>query len=54
MILQKDLTGQGLVQKIEYYAANREALVQMASKAGSFGKPRAAREIVDDIYELIN
>jgi UDP-N-acetylglucosamine--N-acetylmuramyl-(pentapeptide) pyrophosphoryl-undecaprenol N-acetylglucosamine transferase len=54
MILQKDLTGRVLSQKIEYYAANREALGQMASKAASFGKPRAAREIVDDIYELIN
>lgn len=54
MIPQKDLNGPVLAQKIEYYAANREALGQMASKAGSFGKPRAAREIVDDIYELIN
>jgi UDP-N-acetylglucosamine--N-acetylmuramyl-(pentapeptide) pyrophosphoryl-undecaprenol N-acetylglucosamine transferase len=54
MILQKDLTGQVLSQKIEYYAANRKALGQMAAKAGSFGKPRAAREIVDDIYELTN
>jgi len=54
MILQKDLNGRMLAQKIEYYAAHPEVLGMMASKIKHFGKPLAAREIVDDGYELMN
>ena len=54
MILQKDLSGTLLAQKIEYYASNSEARGQMALKARDFGRPYAARDIVEDIYALMS
>ena len=53
MILQKDLNGKILAERIEFYASNAEALGLMASKARNFGRPEAATAIVDDCYELI-
>jgi UDP-N-acetylglucosamine--N-acetylmuramyl-(pentapeptide) pyrophosphoryl-undecaprenol N-acetylglucosamine transferase len=53
MILQKDLNGKILAERIEYYASNAEALGLMASRAKNFGRPQAAKAIVDDCYELI-
>jgi UDP-N-acetylglucosamine--N-acetylmuramyl-(pentapeptide) pyrophosphoryl-undecaprenol N-acetylglucosamine transferase len=54
LILQKDLSGRVLAEKIEYYAYHSEDLGRMASRARDFGRPQAAREIVDDIYEFMN
>jgi len=54
MILQKDLTGQMLAERIEYYASNKEALEVMATKAKSLGKPDAAKIIVEDCYSLLD
>ncbi|MFC1813302.1 undecaprenyldiphospho-muramoylpentapeptide beta-N-acetylglucosaminyltransferase [Thermodesulfobacteriota bacterium] len=54
MILDKDLSGKSLVERIEHYASNPEALNRMASRAGNLGKPDAARVIVDDCYRLVN
>lgn len=54
LILQKDLSGRLLAEKIEYYAYHSEDLERMASRARDFGRPQAAREIVDDIYELMS
>ncbi len=53
MILEKDLTAALLADRINYYAANRGELATMARHAVEFGKPAAARAIVDDCYELI-
>jgi UDP-N-acetylglucosamine--N-acetylmuramyl-(pentapeptide) pyrophosphoryl-undecaprenol N-acetylglucosamine transferase len=53
MILQKDLTGSVLAQRIEYYASNKKALEVMATRAKSLGKPDAAKIIVNDCYKLI-
>jgi len=53
MILQKDLSGKLLAQKIEYYASNPQALDQMAARAKDLGKPEAAAQIVDNCYQLI-
>ncbi len=53
MILQKDLTGSILAQRIEYYASDKKALAVMAAKAKSLGKPDAAKIIVEDFYKLI-
>ena len=53
MILQKDLTGSILAQRIEYYASNKKALEVMAARAKSLGKPDAAKIIVEDCYKLI-
>lgn len=54
MILQQDLNGRILADKIEYFASNPEALNRMASRAKSLGRPDAAAMIVDDCYRLVN
>ncbi len=54
MILQKDLSGIILAERIEYYASNPEALYKMASRAKNFGRPNAAENIVDDCYRLVS
>ena len=51
-ILQQDLTGALLAKRIGYYAANPDALHQMAAKARMLGKPDAARLIVNGCYGL--
>ena len=52
MILQKDLSGKALAEKIEYYSSNPDALYLMASRAKNLGRPDAAKTIVDDCYSL--
>lgn len=54
MILEKDLSGRVLADKIEYFASNPEALSQMASRAKDFGRPDAAAMIVDNCYGMMN
>ncbi|CAB1064663.1 UDP-N-acetylglucosamine--N-acetylmuramyl-(pentapeptide) pyrophosphoryl-undecaprenol N-acetylglucosamine transferase (EC [Olavius sp. associated proteobacterium Delta 1] len=54
MIIEKDLSGEILGEKIAYYAAQRDALNDMAAKARQFGNPDAARNIVDNCYELVD
>jgi UDP-N-acetylglucosamine--N-acetylmuramyl-(pentapeptide) pyrophosphoryl-undecaprenol N-acetylglucosamine transferase len=53
MIEQKDLTPEILADRINRYQTDRRALTQMARKAATFGKPQAARVIVDDMYGLM-
>jgi UDP-N-acetylglucosamine--N-acetylmuramyl-(pentapeptide) pyrophosphoryl-undecaprenol N-acetylglucosamine transferase len=53
MLIEKDLSGKILSEKIAYYAAHREALNDMAAKARRFGNPDAAKNIVDDCYRLL-
>ena len=53
MIQERDLNGQGLAQKIQYYAQNRNNLASMAKKAKEFGHPEAAKKIVQDCYDLL-
>ena len=52
LILEKDLTGELLAEKIEYYAASPEKLANMAVKMKKQARPDAARAIVQDLYEL--
>ena len=54
MILQKDITGNMLAQRIQYYAANPEILSAMTSNAKKLGKPDAAKTIIDDCYALFS
>jgi len=54
MIVDKDLDGRILSEKIAYYAANPAALKDMAARSRRFGKPEAARLIVDDCYKLVD
>jgi UDP-N-acetylglucosamine--N-acetylmuramyl-(pentapeptide) pyrophosphoryl-undecaprenol N-acetylglucosamine transferase len=53
MILEKDLTGSALAEKILLLASNPAMLAQMAFRARQLGKPFAARTIADDCCTLI-
>ena len=53
MIVENDLSGKILSERIAHYAANRQALNDMAAKARLFGNPAAAKKIVDDCYRLL-
>ena len=53
MILEKDLTGKLLSEKIEYYVRHPEVMTKMKQKIRKFGHPDAARKIADDIYTMI-
>jgi len=53
IMLEKDLDGRRLAQRIEHYAANPEALARMSQRAGALGRPDAARIIVDECYKLV-
>jgi UDP-N-acetylglucosamine--N-acetylmuramyl-(pentapeptide) pyrophosphoryl-undecaprenol N-acetylglucosamine transferase len=52
-IIEKDLSGRILSEKISFYAVHKEALEDMAARARRFGKPDAAKIIVDDCYRLL-
>ena len=54
MIIEKDLSGKIISEKIAYYATHRGALNEMAQRARRFGNPQAAQNIVNDCYELID
>jgi UDP-N-acetylglucosamine--N-acetylmuramyl-(pentapeptide) pyrophosphoryl-undecaprenol N-acetylglucosamine transferase len=53
LILEKDLGGKVLAERINFYASHREALHQMALRAKELGRPDAAADIVDDCYRLV-
>jgi UDP-N-acetylglucosamine--N-acetylmuramyl-(pentapeptide) pyrophosphoryl-undecaprenol N-acetylglucosamine transferase len=53
MILEKDLAGELLAERILYYESHPEALAAMADRARAFGKPDAARRIAEDCYGLL-
>jgi UDP-N-acetylglucosamine--N-acetylmuramyl-(pentapeptide) pyrophosphoryl-undecaprenol N-acetylglucosamine transferase len=52
MILDQDLNGQILAQKIRGYLSDRARLDQMAAAARALGRPDAAERIVDECYVL--
>ena len=53
MILEKDLTGEILAERITHFIAFPEELEQMAARARHLGRPAAATTIVDDCYALL-
>jgi UDP-N-acetylglucosamine--N-acetylmuramyl-(pentapeptide) pyrophosphoryl-undecaprenol N-acetylglucosamine transferase len=53
VIVEEKLSGKILGEKINYYAGHPETLKDMASRAKRFGKPEAAKTIVDDCYRLV-
>jgi len=53
MILESDLTGSTLAERILFLASNPDMLGRMAFRARQLGNPFAARTIVDDCYALI-
>jgi len=54
IILQKDISGKLLAEKIESFAASPQTLYQMAQRAKDLGRPEAAARIVDHCYRLLN
>ncbi len=54
MILEKDLSGEVLSERINHYALRPKALHQMASRSRDFGCVDATAMIVDDCYDLIS
>ncbi len=53
IIIEKDLNAKMLGEKIENYMDQPQALKDMAARARRFGKPDAAKNIVDDCYRLL-
>lgn len=53
MILEKDLSGDVLAERINYYNQQPEALQLMALRSRNLGRVDAAAMIVDDCYNLI-
>jgi UDP-N-acetylglucosamine--N-acetylmuramyl-(pentapeptide) pyrophosphoryl-undecaprenol N-acetylglucosamine transferase len=53
MLIEKDLNGKILSEKINYYAAQPAELENMSARAKQLGKPDAAINIVDDCYRLL-
>jgi UDP-N-acetylglucosamine--N-acetylmuramyl-(pentapeptide) pyrophosphoryl-undecaprenol N-acetylglucosamine transferase len=54
MIIEKDLNGNVLSEKINNYAAHPAELKNISARAKQLGKPDAAKSIVDDCYRLLN
>ncbi|RJP84533.1 MAG: undecaprenyldiphospho-muramoylpentapeptide beta-N-acetylglucosaminyltransferase [Desulfobacteraceae bacterium] len=54
MIMESELTGKLLAERIEYYAGHPDALKIAGEKIRQFSQPDAADKIVDDIYRIIN
>ena len=53
IIVENELSGHLLGERIEYYMDHPEALEDMAAKARRHGNPEAAKNIVDDCYRFI-
>jgi UDP-N-acetylglucosamine--N-acetylmuramyl-(pentapeptide) pyrophosphoryl-undecaprenol N-acetylglucosamine transferase len=53
IILEKDLSGKVLAERINYYVQNPEALQQMALRSKDLGRVDAAAMIVNECYELV-
>lgn len=53
MILEKDLTGGVLAERIKRYMQHAEELEAMSLRAFQAGRPRAAERIVDQLIELM-
>ncbi len=53
MLLEEDLSGPYLAERIDYYRSHSAALKQMATSARAYGRPDAAADIVSDCYTLV-
>jgi UDP-N-acetylglucosamine--N-acetylmuramyl-(pentapeptide) pyrophosphoryl-undecaprenol N-acetylglucosamine transferase len=52
MLLQKDLDGPRLADRIRYFLQNRDALSRMENNSRELGRPDATERIADLIEEL--
>ncbi|MGD9383072.1 MAG: undecaprenyldiphospho-muramoylpentapeptide beta-N-acetylglucosaminyltransferase, partial [Desulfobacterales bacterium] len=53
MILEKNLSGKALAERINFYASSPDTLRQMALQIKNLSRPDAAAIIVDDCYKLV-
>jgi UDP-N-acetylglucosamine--N-acetylmuramyl-(pentapeptide) pyrophosphoryl-undecaprenol N-acetylglucosamine transferase len=53
MILEHELEGAGLAEKIKTYMENRDALERMSASALKAGMPRAKEIIADELFKLV-
>ena len=53
MIRQEKLSGDAVARLIRGYKENPVLLTEMAAKACALGRPEAAGDVVDDIYDLL-
>jgi UDP-N-acetylglucosamine--N-acetylmuramyl-(pentapeptide) pyrophosphoryl-undecaprenol N-acetylglucosamine transferase len=53
VIVQEELDGARLAQRLAFYASHPEVLVEMAIRSRSLGRPAAAEAIVADCYHLL-
>ena len=53
MLLEKDLSGEKLLEVFQRLNADRKAIQRMAWNAGAGARPAAAAEVVDEMYKLI-
>jgi UDP-N-acetylglucosamine--N-acetylmuramyl-(pentapeptide) pyrophosphoryl-undecaprenol N-acetylglucosamine transferase len=53
MIAESELSSETLANVVNKLANDRRQLTKMEENARALGRPDAAQEIVDDIYELI-
>ncbi|PYV45619.1 MAG: undecaprenyldiphospho-muramoylpentapeptide beta-N-acetylglucosaminyltransferase [Acidobacteria bacterium] len=54
MILQRDLTGEKLGTRIEYFYRHRQELTHMEQKSRELGRPDSTERIVDLLEELVH
>ncbi len=53
VVLEKDLRGELLAKRIDYYASHPSALQTMSVRASGLGRPKAAGVIVDECRRLV-
>jgi UDP-N-acetylglucosamine--N-acetylmuramyl-(pentapeptide) pyrophosphoryl-undecaprenol N-acetylglucosamine transferase len=53
IILEEDLNGEFLAERMNHYASNRNALQEMTTRASALGRPNAAEMIVDECRRLV-
>ena len=53
MVLQKDLTGEGLANTLSTYMDHQQRLAKMGEAARTFSRPDAAQVIVDQLFKLL-
>lgn len=52
IILEPELSGRRLAERIAFFAAHPQALQSLAARAAAFGRPHAARRIVEDCFRM--
>lgn len=53
MVLDRELSGEKLAERIRAYVTDRAQIQRMANAAGALGRPAAAARVVDECYALV-